>query len=145
MKDLKLNQGTLNWVLQEIRKLSATGKTYRISSKIWSEKRSLPANSIYYAWIPAISDYIGYTVPETTRLIKLDFGLPIVLNNEVGTTTLLDKLNKFRFFELSREEQLEAMDLFPVTSLMTTKQHNTVRDNILHHFQTMGVNIGYED
>ena len=106
-------------------------------------KRSIPANNIYYAWIPDISDFTGDTIKETRNILKLDFGLPIIIADKVIGQRYLSKLNRFGFFNGTREQQISDISMIQVTSLMSTKQHNQMRDNILHHYQTMGVNIDY--
>ena len=118
--------------------------------------RSIPANNIYYAWLPAISDHTGNTLIEIRNIIKYEFGLPIILADKEIGPTLLERLNKHGFFELPYHEIIGyhddngkwikgEMEWLPITSSMSTKQHNQMRDNILHHYQTMGVNIGYEE
>ncbi len=120
------------------------------------KKRSVPANNIYYAWLPAISDQTGNTLIEIRNIIKYEFGLPIVLADKDMGPALLERLNKHGFFEIPYHEIIGyhadngkwvkgEIEWLPITSLMSTKQHNQMRDNILHHYQTMGVNIGYDE
>ena len=120
------------------------------------KKRSIPANNIYYAWFPAISDHTGNTLIEIRNIIKYEFGLPIVLADKDIGEALHKSLNRNGFFDLSYREIVGyhddngkwvhgEMEWLQISSLMNTKQHNQMRDNILHHYQTMGVNIGYDD
>jgi hypothetical protein len=144
MKDPKLNLNTLPFVIQEVTKLAQTGKEYRVSFSDWKAKRSLPANAAYYAWLPAISDFIAMTVPETRNVIKLDFGIPIVLSDEQIGVRFGEALNRKGFFGWSREMQIAEMEFLQVTSLMNTKQHHQMRDNIQIHFGMMGLSLDYK-
>jgi len=118
------------------------------------KKRSLPANAVYYAWIPDISDHTGMYQIEVRNTLKLDFGLNIVLSDKEKGPPLYKMLNRLNFYNLTRPELIGymdsnqwvqgAMEFLNVTSLMSTKQHNRMRDEILYFYQQMGVNIDYK-
>lgn len=120
------------------------GKKFYVNITEKPKRRSVPANNVYYAWIPAISDHTGDTIKETRNILKLDFGLPIVIADKDIGQIYLEKLNRFGFFNGTRQQQLSDISMLNVTSLLSTKQHNQLRDNILHHYVTMGVAIDYE-
>jgi len=158
IKNLSLSLSTKRFAFDKINELLAKNprQGYFLNLSKKEEKRSIPANNIYYAWLPAISDHTGYTLLEIRNVIKYDFGLPIVLSDKDIGEPLRKSLNKKGFFELPYYEIVGYHDdngkwvhgeieWLPITSLMSTKQHNQMRDNILHHYQTMGVNIGYEE
>ena len=109
------------------------------------KKRSIPANSAYYAWLPKIADFIAMTIPETRCLIKLDFGLPIVLADEQIGQRYGTRLQEMGFFNWSREMQINHMEFIQVTSLMDNKQHKRMRDDIQNHFGLMGLDLNYEN
>lgn len=109
------------------------------------KKRSIPANNQYYVWLPAISDFICEDLKTTRQIIKLDFGLPIILADDQIGDRYGRALNKCGFFAWTREQQIEHMEFIQVTSLMNTKQHNQMRDNILYFYNQAGLNIGYEN
>lgn len=129
---------------------------YRISICEWKPKRSLKANAQYHAWVPDISDFTCTNVRATLNELKLDFGLPIILRDEIIGQRYGERLEKLNFFSLTREELIGytdndgkwhdgVMELIQVTSLMNTKQHNQMRDNILYFYNQAGLNIGYDD
>ena len=147
IKNLYVSLSTRQAAHEQLDKLLAEnpGQKYFLSVTKKKKKRSLPANAIYYAWIPAISEYTGETIKATRNILKLDFGLPIIMADEVYGQRYAKKLNDFGFFNRTRQQQIGDMSIMQISSLMSTKQHNQMRDNILHHYQTMGVNIGYEE
>lgn len=118
------------------------------------KKRSLPANAIYYAWIPAISDHLGMYQIEVRNMLKLDFGMNILLADKEIGPEFAAMLNRRNFYSMSREVLIGymnksrwvkgEMEYMDITSLMTTKHHNRMRDEILHFYQQMGVGIDYD-
>jgi len=108
-----------------------------------SDKRSLDANSQVWVWVPLIAEFMGYTVPETNQVLKLDHGLPIILaDTEHGPKVkfILDGVN---FFNRCRENQLKIIEILPVTRLFSTKQHNAYRDSIQVHYVNEGLYLEY--
>lgn len=119
-------------------------KKYRLTIAPDNEKRSIPANRAYQAWIPAISDVMALTIPETTRYIKLTFGLPILLADEYMGHLIGNGLQAKGFFQLSYEDQMIEMERLPVTRLFDTKMHNRLRDDLRHHYGAIGLNLEYK-
>lgn len=117
---------------------------WRLSVKPWTKKRSLPANKVYQSWIPAISDELALTIPETTRYIKLTFGLPILLADPYMGNLIGEGLAAKGFFQLSYEDQLLEMERLPVTRLFDTKMHNRLRDDLQNYFGILGLNLEYK-
>ena len=117
---------------------------YRISICEWSSKRSIPANNTYYRWMPAISDFTCTDLKTTKLMLKLDFGLPIIFADQKIGYRYGKRLEDIGFFTWTRERQVEEMEYIYVTSLMNTKQHNQMRDNILYFYNQAGLNIGYD-
>ena len=76
---------------------------------------------------------------------KLMFGLPILLNNPKFEKKIQYTLGKVGFYEWTHEQQCGFMDMLAVTSLMTTKQHNEYRDNILAYYNKNGYALDYQD
>lgn len=109
-----------------------------------SEKRSLSANRAYQAWIPAISDILGLTIPEATCYIKLHFGLPILLADEYMGHLIGEGLQAKGYFQLSYEQQMIEMIKLPVTRLFDTPMHKRLRDDLQNHFGLLGLNLEYK-
>ena len=135
----------MSYAIQELRKLVSDGKDYRLSTTTWKEKRSMPANKVYQAWIPEISDVLALTIPEATRYIKLTFGLPILLADEYMGPIMGEGLNAKGFFQLSYEDQMIEMERLPVTRLFDTKMHNRLRDDLQNYFGSVGLDLNYKD
>ena len=108
------------------------------------KKRSIPANKAYQAWIPAISDMLALTLPETTRYIKLTFGMPILLADEYLGPIIGEGLAAKGYFQLSYEQQMIEMERLPVTRLFDTPMHNRLRDDLQNHFGAMGLDLNYK-
>lgn len=108
------------------------------------KKRSIPANKAYQAWMPAISDILALTIPETTRYIKLTFGMPILLADEYLGPIIGEGLAAKGYFQLSYEQQMIEMERLPVTRLFDTKMHNRLRDDLQNHFGAMGLDLNYK-
>ncbi len=117
---------------------------YRVTLNEVGKKRSLSANRAYQAWIPAISDELALTIPEATRYIKLNFGLPILLADEYMGPIIGEGLQIKGFFQLCYEQQMIEMERLPVTRLFDTKMHNRLRDNLQNHFGAMGLALEYK-
>lgn len=142
MKNLKLTNGMRSYLIDQIKKMDLS-KPKRVNIEDWSDKRSLTANSQYYVWLPAISEFECVDLKTKRNELKLDFGLPIILADEQIGNRMGNALQKHGFFEWQREEQVEYMEFLQVTSLMSTKQHNKMRDDIKHFYNSAGLGIDY--
>ena len=118
-------------------------KKYVLNVSERKKKRSLPANAAYNSWTPEISNVLALTIPETTRYIKLMFGLPILFSDDYMGSVIWEGLNSKGFFQLSYEDQLIKMDKTYVTRLFDTPMHNRLRDDLQNHFGAMGLNLEY--
>ena len=108
-----------------------------------AKKRSLSANAQQHVWYKQISEHSSTDVKTVEAECKIDFGLPILLDDpEIGV--VLDYALR-GFFEITREQQVKFIQVIQVTSLMSTKQHNQYRDNIIFYWNLNGLTIGYQD
>jgi hypothetical protein len=110
-----------------------------------TDKRSLDANAQVWVWTPIIADFMGWTVPEAAKELKLDFGLPILLSDPDAGKKTKFILRKCGFYTADRSFQLNMIDYLPVTRLFSTTQHNAYRDAIQIHFAKNGLVLEYED
>ena len=145
MKDFKLHRGTLPELLDAMRKVVLSGKKYRITIDEWSEKRGLSANAQQHVWYKKISQFQGCDIREAGNASKLDFGLPILLSDEVMGPKVSYVLDKINFYNMTREQQINVMDLIQVTSLFSTKQHNLYRDNLVMFWYQNGLELVYKN
>jgi len=120
-------------------------KKYRVTLVEVGKKRSDAANRTYQGWYPAIADELALTIPEATRYIKLEFGLPILFSGGFMGKIINEGLNVEGFFQLSYEDQLIQMTEMHVTRLFDTKMHNRLRDELQNFFGAMGLDLGYGD
>jgi len=123
--------------------VSKPGQDWTLTVVEKSDKRSIPANRAYQAWIPAISDELAMTIPEATCYIKRNFGLPILLADEYMGNLIGEGLQAKGYFQLSYEQQMIEMIKLPVTRLFDTPMHKRLRDDLVYHFGAMGLNLDY--
>ncbi len=142
LKDFKLNANSVGLLIQKLWKLDLN-QGWRINIIPWSKKRTLSANSQQHVWYKQISDFMNCDVREAGNGCKLDFGLPILLS-DTGMGAKVDfVLKKIGFYSMTREQQINVMDLIQVTSLFSTKQHNQYRDQMQMFYYQKGLNLDY--
>lgn len=132
-------------LLDKIRKVVLSGKTYRVKIEEWSTRRSLSANAQQHIWYKRISQFEGCDIREAGNMSKLDFGLPILLSDSEMGPKVDFVLNKINFHHMTREQQINVMDLIQVTSLFSTKQHNLYRDNLIMFWHQNGLELTYKE
>ena len=147
MKDIRLTFSTLVDCKQKLNDLffKDPNAQFRLIITDWKKKRSLKANAQYHVWIPAISDFICHDLKTTELILKRDFGLPIIFADKQIGHRYGTRLEEAGYFTWDREKQIAEMEFTHVTSLMNTKQHNQMRDNILYFYNQAGLNIGYDE
>lgn len=117
----------------------------KVTIEPWSDKRTLSANAQIYVWYSQIAKKDGESVDVVRNFCKLMFGLPILLNTPNYQRKIQFTLDKVGFHDWTHEQQCGFMDMLAVTSLMTTKQHNEYRDNILAYYNKNGYALDYQD
>lgn len=130
------------FIIQELKKLDLTTDKQLDIGEV-KKRRSIPANKAYQGWYPAMSDILALTIPETTRYIKLTFGLPILFSDDYMGSIIWEGLNVKGFFQLDYKDQLISMDKTHVTRLFDTKMHNRLRDDLQNYFGAMGLALEY--
>ena len=108
-----------------------------------SDRRSNDANSQVWVWVPLIAKHMGYTMPETNQILKLEHGLPIILADEIYGPQIKFMLDGVNFFLRGKESQLKILEILPVTRLFSTKQHSAYRDSIEVHYAREGLILEY--
>lgn len=142
--DLKVNINSIGLLIKRLWDLDLT-KDWRITIKLWSKKRTLSANAQQHVWYKQISDFMNCDVREAGNSCKLDFGLPILLNDAVMGVKVDFVLKKIGFYSMAREQQINVMDLIQVTSLFSTKQHNQYRDQMQMFYHNAGLSLEYKE
>lgn len=98
-------------------------------------KRSDVQNSLLHVWTGEIAQHEGYTALEAKLNVKLDFGLPILLED----TEHASRFTKMGFDLLLREEQMEWMKIIPVTSLLDVQGMKRCLNDMQCHYAQNGL------
>ena len=107
------------------------------------KKRSLSANAAQHVFYKIISDHTGEDVKTVGHRMKRDIGLPILLagGNGEKVAWLLEQL---KFSNRTEQQQINMMELIPVTSLFSSKDHTNYRDNLMHYWRENGLTLNYK-
>jgi len=107
------------------------------------KKRSLSANAQQHVFYKQISEFDGTDIKSVEAECKIDFGLPIILADPEVGRTIGYALERAGFFSMPRESQVKLIQVIQITSLMSTKQHNQYRDNIIFYWTNNGLPLDY--
>ena len=95
-------------------------KPYTVKVEPLSENRRASQNRLSHMWYSEVSKQGGeYTAGQVKCKAKLKFGVPILIAEDSKFAEFWTKLQSLK---LSKEEQEEAMEFIPVTSIMSVKQ-----------------------
>lgn len=105
-------------------------------------KRSEAQNKLQRLWLSEIasSPKADMTAEEYRAFCKLHFGVPILRNEDEKFREIYDKKVKWRSYQDKLAFMAEPFD-FPVTRLMTVKQHKEYLDAIYVHFTGLGFEL----
>lgn len=92
-------------------------------------------------WYSEIAKQTYQGTKEVERYCKLKFGISILIRDRAG----FEELWEPRAESLSYENQLEAMDILKVTSLLSVKQNAEYLRSIQEHFERNGVRLSTTD
>ena len=136
------SEESLQSFIGEIRELWKARKYITVKIK-FGKSRSVDQNAMLYAWYQQVHRELRENSPlEVRRFCKLHFGVPILRIDDDEFRVAYDACIKK---QLSYEEKLEAMDILPVSSRMTTKQFNDYTDRIQDHYKKIGVALEYPE
>jgi len=100
------------------------------------EKRSLSQNDMIYALYQQIAEQAqDQSINDIRRECKLRHGAPILRGGNEQFKALYDKTMRE---VLTYEEKLAAMDILPVTRLMTKEQGTAYIDTIIREYSGQG-------
>ena len=107
------------------------------------KKRSLSANALQQAWIREIANWQGHTEKYIRNYVKAELALPILLEDEQRDIVkkIRYTLNKIGYDLMAPSQRIEVMDMFNVTSVLSTKQHNRFREQMQRHYSDMGLEL----
>ena len=132
---------SLSTLLGDIREMWSRHKYLRVSIKTGKD-RSVPQNSITHAWYSQIARELR----EDSELgwkcyCKLHHGVPILRLADDEFRATYDRVIK----PLSYENKLEAMKVWPVTSLMTKAQLSEYAEAVQIDFARRGVVLKFPE
>jgi hypothetical protein len=101
--------------------------------------RTTQQNRLQRQWLKEIAEQLGDRTSEDVRgECKLTFGVPILRAENEAFCAAYDKHVKGLPYETKIAMMMEPLD-FPVTRLMTTKQHTAYLDAIHRHYSGHGI------
>mgnify|MGYP003480348958 FL=1 len=101
--------------------------------------RTLKQNKLQRLWLGEIADQLGDQSAEDIRgYCKLTIGVPILRAENESFRERYDAVVKPLPYEQKIALMMEPLD-FPVTRLMTTKQHTAYLDGVHRHFSEKGI------
>lgn len=136
MSQIVINsQQTLDSAIADISSQWNAHKYLRINVKTGKD-RSLKQNNFSHAWYEEIAkSFPDYDARGWKRFCKLHFGVPILRSEDEDFREAYDKSIK----PLAYENKLVAMDIMPVTSIMTKAQLTKYADEVQRHFKERGL------
>lgn len=121
--------------LMEVQKLPFTVEIRK------GKHRSTDQNRLQRLWINEAVEQLGdETAEEKRAYCKLHLGVPILRNENEMFKTAYDEVIRPLPYELKLKAMMVPLD-FPVTRVMTTKQHKQYLDAIYQHFSELGVKL----
>jgi hypothetical protein len=106
------------------------------------KKRSLSANALQAAWISEVADWQGHTEKYVRNYVKAELALPILLEYESDISKKISyTLDKIGYDLMTPSQRIEVMDMFNVTSILTTKQHSRFREQMQKHYSDAGLEL----
>jgi hypothetical protein len=129
---------SLQSIIGELRSMWHEHRYLRVTVKTGKD-RSLDQNSISHAWYEQVARELReYDALGVKRYCKLHFGVPILRAEDAEFREFYDTAIKRH---LSYEQKLKAMDMVPVTSLMSVKQLSAYLIEMQEHYKTRDVKL----
>lgn len=102
--------------------------------------RSVEQNAVMHGWFGQVARELReYDARGVKRFCKLHFGVPILRAEDDDFRAAYDRVIKPRPYA----DKLVAMDILPVTSVMTTIQLDACMTDIQDHYAKQGVVLVY--
>lgn len=132
IKGFRLNASSKETLLKHIERIDLTAFDYSVDVKPWTSKRSIEQNNLSHEWY----EEIAAALPDDDALgwkcyCKLHHGVPILRAEDEEFRSAYDGAIK----GLSYEQKREVMKIWPVTSLMKTKQLSAYLEAIKADFE----------
>ena len=135
------SEQTLSNAIGQMREWFREKKYFTVNAK-FGKKRSLDQNAMSHAWYLQVANELREnTAVEVKRYCKLHFGVPILRAENDDFRTSYDAVIR----PLDYEKKLLAMDILPVTSLMTTLQLSQYCEAVQMHYIDKGVQLEFPE
>ena len=145
VKDIQLTASNIDFVIQQLRKIDAT-KPQRISLTPWKEKRGLSANGQQHVWYEQIAKHYGdRTALEVKNYCKDALGLPILVDSLLHGDKIEFLLHKLNYYQHSYVSKMKLVQCLEVTSLFNTSESKEYMENMLFHWNDLGVPIKFKE
>ncbi len=94
-------------------------------------KRSLDQSALFHVWVKQLSGFMGEPSNRAKQILKINFGFPILLQNEEKGPRLQWLLKSIEWDRRTWEQKLAICERFiPVTSIMKPNELKSMMDNI---------------
>jgi len=147
LKDYKLTFTTLSDAKQKLTDLFSADpqSKWRITVVKWTKKRSLSANAQQHLFYGQIAKALGdRTALDVKNFCKDAFGLPLLLNSAEHGDKIEFLLHKLDYYTHSYESKIKLIQCLSVTSELNTAESKIFMDNMIFHFNDIGVPIKYK-
>lgn len=138
-KHILNSEVTLQSFIGVVRELWHSRRYLEVSVKE-GKGRSVEQNAVMHGWFGQVARELREDDARgVKRFCKLHFGVPILRAEDEDFRAAYDRVIK----PLDYEEKLVAMDILPVTSVMTTIQLDRCMTDIQDHYSGRGVSLAY--
>ena len=145
MKDLKLTNSNMEFIVQELRKLDLN-QPKRVVVSEWKPKRSISANNQQHLWYGEIAKAKGdVTALDIKNWCKSSLGLPILLNSAKHGDKMEFLLDKLDYYKHGYESQMKLIQCLEVTSLFNTPEAKEYMEQMIFYWNDSGVSIKFKD
>ncbi len=114
---------------------------WQCDAKPYVKNRSAAINRLYHMGINEIAKHTGSGVVHETRIIKLDFGCPILIAESSSFAALYGDL----ISNIEYEAALESMDFISVTRLFNNKMMCDLLERVDQYAYKLGVQLTKPD
>ncbi len=104
-------------------------KVVRVTVKPYT-KRSLDANALLHVWVAELSKITGEDELRMKNIIKIQHGLPVLMQNQEVAPVLKHILKRAGWRQLTWDQQIKVINLVAVTSIMSVQEMRVMMDRI---------------
>lgn len=136
------SEQSLQSAIGELRELFKARRYFSFIPK-FGKKRSLDQNAISHAWYEQVARELREDDARgVKRFCKLHHGVPILRAEDAEFREAYDGAI---LRNLTYEQKLQAMDVLPVTSRMTTVQLHAFMLEVQEHYRKLGVYLKFPE